>query len=140
MVERNVITRNLGLTGVFVYGSGTPTIINNTIVNNARGVQVSQNSTPDIVNNIIVDNRVGIINFGNNVLSVKYSDIFGNNVNYDMLDDQTGLNGNISVDPRFVDPEAEDYHLLEDSPCIDAGDPTTALDLDGTVADIGSPS
>ena len=136
VIERNVIINNLGLAGIAINGSGTPIIINNTIVNNARGVQFSQNTTPDIVNNIIVGNRVGIINFGNTILSVKYNDIFGNNVNYDSLDDQTGLNGNVSVDPRFVDPEAEDYHLLEDSPCIDAGDPTT-LDLDGTVADIG---
>jgi parallel beta-helix repeat protein len=137
VIERNVIINNLHLAGIAVSGSGIPTIINNTVVNNDRGVQVSQNSTPDIVNNIIVGNRAGVVNFGGNVLSVKYNDVFGNNVNYDKLDDQTGLNGNISVDPRFVDPVAENYHLLEDSPCINAGDPATALDLDGTVADIG---
>ncbi|UCC96386.1 MAG: hypothetical protein JSW66_11125 [Phycisphaerales bacterium] len=53
------------------------------------------------------------------------------------LGDQTGLNGNISVGPRFVDREAENCYLLEDSPCINAGDPATTLDLDGAVADIG---
>jgi hypothetical protein len=32
-----------------------------------------------------------------------------------------GGTGNISVDPRFVDPGSGDYHLQSDSPCIDAG-------------------
>jgi len=34
---------------------------------------------------------------------------------------RTGRNGNISEDPLFVDLEGNDYHLLLDSPCIDAG-------------------
>ncbi|MCH7871456.1 MAG: right-handed parallel beta-helix repeat-containing protein [Planctomycetes bacterium] len=44
--------------------------------------------------------------------------------------------GNISDDPRFVDPEGGDYHIRLDSPCVDAGDPQLvpqpgAVDLDG---------
>jgi hypothetical protein len=31
--------------------------------------------------------------------------------------------GNIDVDPLFVDPDSDDYHLSAGSPCIDAGDP-----------------
>ncbi len=46
--------------------------------------------------------------------------------------------GNISVDPLFVDPENGDYHLQAESPCIDAGDPESPLDPDGTRADMGA--
>jgi hypothetical protein len=35
--------------------------------------------------------------------------------------DQTGLNGNISADPLFVDPENGDYRVRMTSPVIDAG-------------------
>jgi len=55
--------------------------------------------------------------------------------------------GVISVDPRFANPAAGDFHLLYDSPCIDTGDPTyfgTAFDLDdeprpfGAALDMGA--
>ncbi len=44
--------------------------------------------------------------------------------------------GNIVGDPRFVNATS-DFHLQPGSPCIDAGDPSAALDPDGTRADIG---
>ncbi|MEM7262873.1 MAG: hypothetical protein AAF488_12850 [Planctomycetota bacterium] len=46
--------------------------------------------------------------------------------------------GNIDVDPLFVAPIFGDYRLMLGSPCIDAGDPTTELDPDGTNADMGA--
>lgn len=36
-----------------------------------------------------------------------------------------GGEGNISLNPYFVDPENGDYHLKSWSPCIDAGDPSS---------------
>lgn len=45
--------------------------------------------------------------------------------------------GNLNLDPMFVDRANHDYHLLADSPCIDAGDPDSRLDPDGTRADMG---
>jgi hypothetical protein len=46
---------------------------------------------------------------------------------------QTGLNGNISADPIFVDAGAGDYHVLNGSPVIDSASASLApsTDLDG---------
>jgi hypothetical protein len=49
-----------------------------------------------------------------------------------------GANGNIDTDPLFVDAAAGDLHLQAASPCIDAGDPLSALDPDGTRTDMGA--
>jgi parallel beta-helix repeat protein len=45
---------------------------------------------------------------------------------------------NIYLDPVFVDYTNADYHLQENSPCIDAGDPASPYDSDGTIADMGA--
>lgn len=59
--------------------------------------------------------------------------------------DRTNLNGdscdtynNLFLDPLFMNPENQDYRLMEPSPCINAGDPEYPLDSDGSVSEIGS--
>lgn len=59
-------------------------------------------------------------------ISITYSDIQGG---------WSGI-GNIDADPMFVEVGMDDFHLLPESPCIDAGDPDYAAipnetDLDG---------
>jgi hypothetical protein len=44
---------------------------------------------------------------------------------------------NFFADPRFVEPFALDFHLRSESPCIDAGNPESPLDPDGTIRDVG---
>ena len=55
--------------------------------------------------------------------------------------------GNIDFDPMWIDPLEGDFRLtwgnfpdddFSKSPCIDAGDPDTPFDPDGTVADMGA--
>jgi hypothetical protein len=59
--------------------------------------------------------------------------------------DHTNANGdpcdvfyNILLAPRFTNPNRHNYHLRETSPCINAGNPASPHDPDGTVADIGA--
>jgi hypothetical protein len=59
---------------------------------------------------------------------VFYSDIFGG---------WAGI-GNINADPQFVNAGAFDFHLQENSPCIDAGDPYSPLDPDSSITDMGA--
>ncbi len=65
---------------------------------------------------------------------VGYSDFYINSPENDFA----GIRGNISDDPLFVGGTPFDYHLTESSPCIDAGDPNSPPDPDGTIADMGS--
>jgi PKD repeat protein/nitrous oxidase accessory protein NosD len=45
---------------------------------------------------------------------------------------------NINVNPLFVNPEAENFGLLVNSPCIDAGEEAFGTDADGTRPDLGA--
>lgn len=51
--------------------------------------------------------------------------------------DSTGTAGNISVDPQFVEPGSDDFHLRSSSPAIDAGNNAApmipAIDIVGNV-------
>jgi hypothetical protein len=65
----------------------------------------------------------------------RHNLVFDNGIDYDEIVNQTGINGNISTDPLFVDQSNGDYRLLAGSPAIDAGDnfaPGISLaDIDG---------
>ncbi|MFO7896649.1 MAG: right-handed parallel beta-helix repeat-containing protein [Candidatus Cloacimonadales bacterium] len=75
-----------------------------------------------------------------NILSINYSNIQNGEQGIVMGDGNNLIEfaSNIDLDPLFVDPENGDYHLSADSPCIDAGDPDSPLDPDGTTADLGA--
>lgn len=63
--------------------------------------------------------------------TVRYSDVTGGAIGV----------GNFALDPKFIDPglaQNGDFHLAPGSPCIDAGDPQSSLDPNGTRADVGA--
>ncbi len=71
--------------------------------------------------------------------TISYSNILGGESSLVEVGD-VDINyaeGNIDQDPQFVDLENGDFRLLPNSPCIDAGDPNSELDPDGTRADMG---
>jgi len=156
LIEGNTAGEDGG--GVY-FETSIPTIENCTISGNsaqAHGAGIwCRNTVPNIVNTIVEGSREGSAVMIQNSLytAVTYCDFYDNlegdfygdlpeglgeivavNANGDSCD----VYQNIFLDPLFVDPELSDYHLSAESPCIDAGDPTSPLDPDSTIADMGA--
>ena len=71
--------------------------------------------------------------------SNQNNEIYGyNGVTYSDIEGGYSGEGNLNTNPLFVDPSNADFHLQAESPCIDAGDPTSPHDPDSTIADIGA--
>ncbi|MCP4710472.1 MAG: hypothetical protein GY869_17760, partial [Planctomycetes bacterium] len=90
------------------------------------GIFGEATATGEVTNSIIYDNLVEEI-FGGGI-TVSYSNVKGG----------WSGEGNIDVDPKFVDMSGNDFHLQADSACVDAGTNTPAgglpgMDYDGTV-------
>ena len=128
-VLKNFIIRNSGM-AISLNLQSSPTISNLTIVDNDFGIAAYENSTPDICNCIFWNNKDG--------------NLFQCEVRYSCVDGGAPGEGNISVDPLFVDASDGDYHLKSEgwrwsrytetwtyddvtSRCIDAGDPDSPL-------------
>lgn len=165
LIERNLITENESFNGagIGIYWDSAPVIRNNFISKNKQGEGIRVNGGhPDISHNTIVANdNTGINCYGdsslkiyNNIIAfqnsgwgisttadcnveIKYNNLWNNpSGNYNLVtSNQTGINGNTSLAPQFVNPDSNDYHLNFYSPCINAGDPnfsnTAQTDYDG---------
>jgi hypothetical protein len=135
--------------GIFCWFESNVRLINCTFVGNsgANGNALACDSYGQkypsifqITNCILWDGDDGILNKDSSTISIMYSNI------------QNGWpgEGNINADPCFIDPGYRDlngvwidgdYHLLEDSPCVNAGDKLSLppdwadLDVDGDMAE-----
>jgi len=114
--------------------NGPHEVINNTFVGNRTAIRLPRfvDSSKIYSNNILFQNDVGVeIDSGTPIaMPVIWTNnlVFGNTTNYPttVIADPTGTNGNISVDPLFVNQAAGNYHLLSGSPAIGAGTATGA--------------
>jgi len=134
--------------GIRLWGS-SPTFTNVTVVGNraeqdeyGNGLTVLSNSHPTIVNSIFRDNNIFILNREdhNTSVEVSYSDIEGgeDGIEQGEFAELIWDEGNINADPQFVDVDNGDFHLTDNSPCINGGDPESPEDPDGTRADMGT--
>ena len=130
-------------------GQATSTISNCTVTDNSSAIEVHSyeidcwDSRPLIYNTIIWNDNYRSLLITDPSL-VTYScmrEAYIFEGDYDELAeplDIAGTGGNINQKPLFVlffvDPDELDYHLLPDSPCINAGDPNftdkNGLDID----------
>ena len=99
---------------------GDATILNNAIVASAGQAAVQCGNFGGVQNPTLRHN---------NVYSATGPEYAG------FCADHTGVFGNISADPQFVDPSADNFHLQLGSPNVDAGDDQAsgmpAVDIDG---------
>lgn len=117
--------------GIHSTSGGNNSIANNTIVGNDQGIRVEGGANTSIVNTIIQNNDLNfaVSSPGGATIEMEYS-----------LTDETSLPSNItdlgnnilSGDAFFTNSGGNDYTLLNNSPCIDAGTPNTSgLNLPG---------
>ena len=93
-----------------------------------------------------ISSNSDLVNIMNNIFSGVGTSISGspvsltgsNNLFYGNSNDPNPLTDPVYADPDFIDPLADDYHIGEDSPAVDAG-ATVALsdDFDGDERPIG---
>lgn len=146
IARNNAVFDNLGW-GIIATGNSFMDIANNVIYHNGNcGTAIwSGECRGRMVNNIIVSNGwkeewvcpcVGVWNYGDwSKWEFSYNIVWNNKAgNYKAIWDQTGHNGNLSVNPEF---HGESIFLLKNSsPAIDGGHQEIS-DPDGTRSDIG---
>lgn len=131
--------------------------IENIIIDNAAsGIAVKDNSTVSILNSDIINCSTAVVTY--DALGLGKSDVLiENTIFYENLIDFDNRNeskidiiyslsnkvelegeGNIKADPMFRDAENVNYRLMASSPAIDAGNPSSDNDPDGTRADMGA--
>ena len=124
-VTGNVLARN-SWAGIISLTESELEVRGNTIVENGTyGILVLSRSVASIVDNIAASNLIGISvqggEEGDGVVSeIGYNDVW-NNRSGNYLGFPSSPELDLSVDPRFVDAEAGDYHLWSDSPLLGAG-------------------
>jgi parallel beta-helix repeat protein len=122
------------------------------------GVIIKEESYGQVINNTFFNNQIGVRCIENNTAkSGSYMNvqncIFSNSTNADISKDSASTmtinycisnsgilpgENNLMGDPLFVDASVYDFCLQENSPCINAGNPSFPNDPDNTIADIGA--
>jgi len=123
LFERCVFSGNYAESnGGAIYGYPPVRILDCTIVDNSTGASddLTVINVTELRNTIAAFNDTSIpFDFYGSSWDVTCCDVFGN-AGGDYIGDLAGLdgiNGNISLDPLFCDPDMDDFSLRSDSPC-----------------------
>ncbi|MFA4904693.1 MAG: DUF1565 domain-containing protein [Desulfobaccales bacterium] len=144
-VTKNTI-RDCTTYGIFVNQSNLAAS-NNTVVRSGTGFYANTGVAEagfivNLKNNIFYNTggagTVGIQRVGDGgALYSSYECVSGNETAYGGTTVASKV-GDILADPQFTDATGNNFNLQPPSPCIDTGDPVTAVDPDGSRADMGA--
>lgn len=128
-IANNTITGS-AFEGVYSW-SASPRIANNAVSDNPGRGFLFAGGEPSLANSIIAFNGVGVSGIETGA-ALSHNDVYSNDADYDGV--LPGA-GDISADPLFANRPGGDFHLSDDSPCINAGDNLAAgipsCDMDG---------
>jgi serine protease len=154
-ITNNVIARNRGARGGGIhvsvpFGARGPLVVNNTIAANQANTGLAVYVTgffsqTAFVNDILVGEGTASTvqcdgTFDPSPPVLRFNDVYNSGTGSEyggVCTDQTGVNGNISADPSFVDAAAGDFHIRR-GPAVDAGTNVGAPadDIDGDLRPI----
>jgi hypothetical protein len=158
IIENNAII-NCNDKGISVGQQSSVTVRRNLIYNCSMGVGVKDSlSYAYIDQNTFYNNDYAVICFeknyksgggnaevinsilANSVIDPFFvDDLSSLSISYSLSDtDELPGDGNLTEDPLFVDRDVMNFQLLPQSPCINAGNPESPPDPDGSAADMGA--
>ena len=155
VIENNIFTGYDADNGkaISLQGDSVPLIRYNLIYGNDVGIAIRDSCAPILDHNTIVDNTIGIDSYekvsgkGPGLGILTNSIVWDNNhqIRFDYFS-QPGVTstletrysnvqadspipgeGNINLDPAFINPQIRDYHLQPDSPCKGTGEGGTDM-------------
>ena len=144
--------------GVSIGQGSDVTLDRNLIVGCNNGIAVKDNSEALVLNNTFVNNDTTIACYEKNKEAGGGSaeivnTILSNSLSLSVYTDELSMisashtlsdsellegEGNLFIDPVFVDQSIYNFELDSNSLCVDAGDPESDPDKDGSPADIGA--
>jgi len=132
----NCVLSRLG-TGMEADAKASLAVINNTFYENVIGIRGNAGAVfSNWRNNIFCQNDMAVVADAGSMTGNGFNDYF---LNGHDVEGPALLAEDISVDPRFVAPEENNFHLTVHSLCRNAGDPgSDCLDLDGSRNDMGA--
>jgi len=135
LLSRNIITHAQGA-GIGSKDHSNVTVDNCTLYANKVGLMGYTKYVEQGGGNIVARN---IIFYGQTDASVSEDSDSDVQVKYSISESNTisGL-GNLMSNPMLANPSGQDFSLLTGSPAIDAGDPASPPDPDGTRSDMGA--
>jgi hypothetical protein len=136
--EHNLVGRG-DSNGLFILESASPQARHNIFLDNGiegvrgRGICFAGDPSTVISHNLFWGNKVAALIMRNE--QGNFANMDAATANAVSMDDN--VYGNIDGDPMLEDPDAFDFTLMAASPAIDAGEPGSGTDPDGTPLDLG---